>query len=122
MDEYLPSGLDNVFRALADPTRRAMLAQLADGESSVGELAAPFAISLSAASKHIQTLERAGLVKRDVRGRTHVCALDPKPLADADAWLKQYARFWGERLDTLEALLLADGASSRIAAENDPVA
>ena len=119
MIEYRPALLDQVFHALADPTRRAMLARLSEGERSVGELAAPFEMSLAAASKHIQTLERAGLVKRDVRGRTHVCALDPQPLADADAWLKHYARFWNERLDALETLLRAEDASARIADEHD---
>ncbi len=120
MIEHQGPGLDTIFHALADPTRRAMLATLSDGERSVGELAAPFEMSLAAASKHIQTLERAGLIKRDVRGRTHVCALEPKPLADANAWLKQYAHFWNERLDALESLLLADDMSSRAAHENDP--
>jgi DNA-binding transcriptional ArsR family regulator len=112
MIEYQPAPLDHIFHALADPTRRAMLAELAEGKRSVGELAAPFEMSLAAASKHIQTLERAGLITRDVRGRTHICALDPKPLADADAWLKRYARFWNERLDALEALLQSEDAAS----------
>jgi DNA-binding transcriptional ArsR family regulator len=102
------SGLDEIFRALADPTRRAMLASLREGERSVGELAAPHRISLAAASKHIKTLERAGLVKRTIVGRTHRCALDPAPLADADAWLRRYSAFWTERLDALESLLRAD--------------
>ena len=103
-----PSGLDEVFHALADPTRRAMLASLREGERSVGELAAPHRISLAAASKHIKTLERAGLVKRTIVGRTHRCALDPAPLADADAWLRRYSAFWTDRLDALDALLRAD--------------
>lgn len=103
-----PSGLDEVFHALADPTRRAMLASLREGERSVGELAAPHRISLAAASKHIKTLERAGLVKRTIVGRTHRCALDPAPLADADAWLRRYSAFWTERLDALDTLLRAD--------------
>jgi DNA-binding transcriptional ArsR family regulator len=102
------SGLDEIFRALADPTRRAMLASLREGERSVGELAAPHRISLAAASKHIKTLERAGLVKRTIIGRTHRCALDHAPLADADAWLRRYSAFWTERLDALESLLRAD--------------
>lgn len=120
MIEYQTSPLDHLFHALADPTRRAMLATLSDGERSVGELAAPFEMSLAAASKHIRTLERAGLIRRDVRGRTHVCAIDPRPLADADAWLKQYARFWNERLDALDALIRAEDASSHIATGNAP--
>lgn len=80
--------LDQVFQALADPTRRAMLALLGQGARKVGELAAPFQISLAAASKHIKTLERAGLIQRTVTGRTHLCALDPRPLARALAWLR----------------------------------
>jgi DNA-binding transcriptional ArsR family regulator len=113
MAEYLDSGLDDVFHALADATRRAMLAELIDGERSVGELAAPFEMSLAAASKHIKTLERAGLVRRDIRGRTHVCALDPAPLADANAWLRRYAAFWNERLDALERALREDEERKR---------
>ncbi len=112
MIEFQTAPLDGIFHALADPTRRAILAELASGERSVSELAAPFEMSLAAASKHIQTLERAGLIKRDVRGRTHICSLDPKPLADANAWLKRYARFWDDRLDALEALLHAEDASA----------
>ena len=100
--------LDLIFQALSDPTRRAMLRALAGRERSVGELAAPFDITLAAASKHIKTLERAGLVKRTVHGRTHLCALDAAPLAEADAWLHAYAKFWTARLDALEGLLEGD--------------
>jgi len=96
--------LDNVFHALADPTRRAMLASLAQGEHTVTELAEPFRMSLAAASKHVKTLERAGLVRRTVQGRTHVCRLEPAPLAEAHDWLRFYERFWNERLDALAAL------------------
>ncbi len=110
MAEYLKIELDDVFQALADPTRRAMLVQLTEGERSVGELAAPFEMSLAAASKHIKTLERAGLVRRDIRGRSPICTLDPTPLADANAWLHAYSRFWSARLDALEALLSAADA------------
>jgi DNA-binding transcriptional ArsR family regulator len=108
MAEYYPPHLDRVFHALSDATRRAMLARLVDGERSVGELAAPFEMSLAAASKHIKTLEGAGLVKREVRGRTHICTLEPAALADADAWLQRYAAFWDARLDALAALLNAE--------------
>lgn len=111
MIEYQTRSLDQVFQALADPTRRAMLADLRHRERSVGELAAPYRISLAAASKHIKTLERAGLVKRTVRGRTHLCALDAAPLADADGWLREYAQFWNTRLDALDALLRAENAA-----------
>jgi len=97
--------LDRVFRALADPTRRHMLRSLASRERTVGELAEPHRISLAAASKHIKALERAGLVRRTVQGRTHFCRLDPRPLAGAHDWLVFYRRFWSERLGALEALL-----------------
>ncbi len=97
--------LDAIFHALADPTRREMLRNLAARERSVGELAAPFRMSLAAASKHVKALERAGLLRRTVQGRTHLCRLAPEPLADVHAWLRFYERFWSERLDALEALL-----------------
>nr|WP_294851484.1 metalloregulator ArsR/SmtB family transcription factor [uncultured Sphingomonas sp.] len=105
MVEQHASRLDTVFHALGDLTRRQMLAALADGEKTVGELARPFSISLAAASKHIKALENAGLVRRDVRGRTHVCTLEAGPLAEAQSWLSHYERFWTERLDILEQLL-----------------
>lgn len=111
MVEHDSLALDTIFNALGDATRRAMLGELAKGERSVGELAAPFAMSLAAASKHIKVLEGAGLIRRDVRGRTHVCSLDPAPLMSADQWLGIYRRFWTGRLDTLEQLLRAEGAA-----------
>ena len=97
--------LDSVFHALGDATRRQMLRELARGERTVSELAEPFAISLAAASKHIKSLEHAGLIRREVRGRTHMCRLDAGPLASAHHWLSFYERFWNERLDVLERLL-----------------
>ena len=97
--------LDAVFHALGDPTRRRMLRELADGERTVGQLAEPFSISLAAASKHIKALESAGLIRREVRGRTHLCRLHPGPLASAHEWLSFYERFWTNRLDVLEQLL-----------------
>lgn len=97
--------LDAVFRALADPTRRAMLRSLSGRPRTVGELAEPFEISLAAASKHIKSLERAGLVQREVQGRTHVCRLDARPLHGGMEWMRHYERFWNERLDALDALL-----------------
>ncbi|AWK89951.1 ArsR/SmtB family transcription factor [Azospirillum thermophilum] len=100
--------LDGVFHALSDPTRRAMLRSLAEGERNIGELAAPFAMSLAAASKHVKVLEQAGLVRRRVVGRTHLCRIDPSPLAAAEDWLRFYERFWTGRLDRLEALLDQD--------------
>ncbi len=105
MVEHDSQTLDTIFHALGDATRRAMLGELAAGERTVGELAQPFAMSLAAASKHIKVLENAGLIRRDVRGRTHHCSLDPVPLASADQWLAIYRRFWTGRLDTLERLL-----------------
>ena len=103
--------LDAVFHALADPTRRAMLRGLADGPHTVGELAAPFAISLAGASKHIQVLQRAGLIEREVQGRVHTCRLDAAPLHEGVEWMRHYERFWTQRLDGLEALLKAEDAS-----------
>ncbi len=97
--------LDRVFRALGDPTRRAMLRRLATQEHTVGELAEPLEMSLAAASKHVKALEHAGLVRRTVRGRTHFCRLNPQPLEQADDWLRSYERLWTKRLEALEALL-----------------
>lgn len=102
MVEQMPEPLDAVFHALADPTRREMLRSLSLEEQSIGELAAPFRMSFAGASKHVKVLERAGLVRRTVRGRTHLCRLDPAPLAAAHGWLRFYERFWTERLDALE--------------------
>ncbi len=97
--------MDLVFRALGDQTRRAMLEQLAGGEQTVTALAEPFDMSLAAASKHIQTLERAGLVRRTVRGRIHYCRIDPRPLARADSWLRGYEKLWDTRIERLAELL-----------------
>jgi len=102
--------LNSVFHALGDATRRRMLRELARGERTVGELAEPFAISLAAASKHIKALENAGLIRREVRGRTHLCRLDPGPLASAHEWLGFYERFWTDRLAVLERLLRQEDA------------
>jgi len=103
--------LDTVFHALGDATRRRMLRELAGGERTVGQLAEPFAISLAAASKHIKALEHAGLIRREVRGRTHLCRIDPGPLASAHQWLSFYQRFWTDRLNVLERLLREEDAS-----------
>ena len=100
--------LDIIFRALGDATRRGMLASLALGEKTVGELAEPFAMSFAGASKHVKALEEAGLIRREVRGRTHICRLEPGPLASADQWLRHYERLWTGRLDALERLLRED--------------
>ena len=97
--------LDAAFHALADPTRRGMLASLALGEKSVGELAAPFAMSFAGASKHVKVLEGAGLVARRKVGRMHICRLEPGPLAEAERWLRQWEHFWTVSLDRLQALV-----------------
>jgi len=106
------SELDAVFRALADPTRRAMLRDLAQAPRTIGELAAPHAISLAGASKHIQMLERAGLLTREVHGRVHTCRLEAGPLHAGAEWIRHYEQFWNSKLDALDALLQADQADS----------
>jgi DNA-binding transcriptional ArsR family regulator len=110
MVELQASRLGTVFHALGDATRRRMLRELAIGERTVSELAEPFAMSLAAASKHIKALESAGLIRREVRGRTHLCRLNPAPLASAHEWLSFYERFWTARLDDLERLLRIEDA------------
>ena len=97
--------LDQVFHALSDATRRDMLRRLAAREHTVSELAAPFHMSLAAASKHIRVLEEAGLIRRTVEGRTHRCRIEPSPLAGIGRWLRRYERFWTRRLDALERAL-----------------
>lgn len=104
--------IDATFHALSDATRRRMLRELSAGERTVGQLAEPHAMSLAAASKHIKVLESAGLVRREIRGRTHVCRLDPGPLATAHQWLAFYERFWTGSLDALERLLREEDARS----------
>lgn len=121
MVEHDSLQLNAIFHALGDATRRQMLRQLSGGERTVSELAKPFAISLAAASKHIRALEGAGLIRREVRGRTHICRLDPGPLASADQWLRYYERFWTGRLDALEQLLRADDARKAAARKNRPL-
>lgn len=105
MVEFQDSTLDSLFHALGDATRRRMLQNLAAGERTVGQLAEPFAMSLAAASKHVKTLEAAGLIEREIQGRQHLCRLQAAPLAAAQQWLSHYERFWTARLDRLEALL-----------------
>ena len=100
--------LDNTFRALADPTRRGMLANLALGEKSIGELAAPFEMSFAGASKHVKVLEEAGLIARRKQGRTHLISIEARPLEEAERWLRQWEKFWSSRLDRLQALVEAD--------------
>ncbi len=99
------SHLDATFAALADPTRRAILARLATGEASVLELAQPFAMSQPAISKHLKVLEQAGLIARGRDAQRRPCRLRAKPLKEAAAWLGDYRRFWEESFDKLDALL-----------------
>ena len=108
MVDIQEAGLDAVFHALGDATRRRMLSSLAQGERTVGQLAEPFHMSLAAASKHVKALEGAGLIHREIRGRTHICRLEAAPLSAADEWLRHYEQFWNTRLDRLEALLRQD--------------
>jgi len=97
--------LDVTFRALADPTRRGMLASLALGDKSIGELGEPFQMSFAGASKHVKVLESAGLVARRKAGRRQICTLKAEPLKEAEDWLRQWEKFWSVRLDRLEALV-----------------
>ena len=100
--------LDVTFRALADPTRRGMLANLALGDKSVGELGEPFRMTFAGASKHVKVLETAGLVERRKAGRKQICTLRPEPLREAEDWLRQWEKFWSVRLDGLQALVDAE--------------
>lgn len=101
-----PDQLSNTFAALADPTRRAILARLAMGEASVKELAAPFEMSLPAVSKHLKVLERARLIIRGRSAQWRPCRLEAKPLAEATDWLEHYRLFWEQRFDHLDDYLL----------------
>jgi len=100
--------LDQVYGAIASPTRRAILTVLAGGEVNVGQLAQRFPVSFNAVSKHVKVLERAGLVSRRVRGREHRLSLRPRPLREAARWLARQRAFWDFRLDALEAVLRDD--------------
>jgi DNA-binding transcriptional ArsR family regulator len=102
------STLDLAFAALADPTRRRIVARLACGSARVSDLATPFDMSLNAVSKHLKVLERAGLVHRQRRGREHFLRLRAAPLREVTAWTSKYERFWSERLDALGQFLAQD--------------
>ena len=104
--------MDEVFHALAHEVRRNMVSRLRTGELSVSELARPLPMSLEAASKHVQVLERAGLVTRRKIGRSHLCRLEPQGLAPATRWLTQLEAYWSERLDALERVLTDDAPST----------
>ena len=100
--------LDRTFQALADPTRRGMLANLALGDKSIGELGEPFRMTFAGASKHVRVLESAGLIERRKAGRRQICTLKAGPLAEAERWLRQWEKFWTVRLDRLEAAIERD--------------
>jgi DNA-binding transcriptional ArsR family regulator len=100
-----PERLDAIFAALADPTRRAIITRLSSGEASVNELAEPFAMSQPAISKHLKVLERAGLISRSRDAQRRPRKLEPRPLAEATAWLEKYRRFWEGSFQNLDALL-----------------
>jgi DNA-binding transcriptional ArsR family regulator len=100
-----PDRLSNTFSALADPTRRAILARLATGEASVTELAEPFEISMPAVSKHLKVLERAGLIARGRAAQWRPCRLEAAPLKDVARWVEHYRRFWEQSFDRLDAYL-----------------
>ena len=104
--------LDAMFSAVANPTRRAILAALARKPATVTEIARPFPVSLNAISKHLMVLERAGLIRRKVVGREHHCSIKIKRLREGAAWFDHYRRFWEERLDSLERHLVARSKSS----------
>ena len=97
--------LDQVFFALSDPTRRAILARLTEGRTTIGELAAPFDMSKPAITKHMKVLERAGLITRRIKGREHQCSLSTSGLKTAEDWITFHRRFWESRLDALDTLL-----------------
>ncbi len=100
-----PAALDATFAALADPTRRAILARLAEGEASVMELAAPFAMSQPAVSKHLKVLEQAGLISRGRDAQRRPCRIEAAPLREATGWLERYRQVWEHNYERLDALL-----------------
>lgn len=106
MVEYRGVVLDQVFAAIADPTRREILEMLRSEPATITRIARAFPISLNAVSKHVKVLEGAGLVHREVRGREHHCALSAEPLGDASMWIEHYRQFWEARLDALEQHLV----------------
>ena len=104
----MESGLDAIFHALSDPTRRAILRDIAGGERTVGAVAKPYPISLAATSKHLKVLERANLIHREKRGSYQIVRINPEPLRQAEEWLAFYEKFWNERLDVVQAILEAE--------------
>jgi DNA-binding transcriptional ArsR family regulator len=108
MVDYPSEQLDCVFHALSDPTRRKLLQRLTERDRSISELAAPFDMSLEAVSKHVKVLERAGLVRRTIEGRRHICRLDAQPMHGGLEWIRHYEQYWNHRLDVLEDLLQSE--------------
>jgi DNA-binding transcriptional ArsR family regulator len=115
-----PDRLSATFQALADPTRRAILARLALGETSVSELASPFKMSMPAVSKHLKVLEHAGLITRSRDAQMRPCKIEVKALKEADGWLEEYRRLWEQRLDRLEDYLKAIQAKAPHSKETKP--
>ena len=107
------SELDRIFSALSDATRRAILRALTVRPATINEIAKPFPVSLNAISKHVMILERAGLLRRQIRGREHYCWIEPGPLREADAWLQQYRQFWELRMEALQEYLLRKYKTSK---------
>jgi len=103
VDNSRSAELNLVFSALADPTRRAILRRLTEHPATINEIAEPFRVSLNAISKHVMKLERAGMLRREIKGRQHYCWIRPGPLREANQWLEHYRQFWEQRLDSLEA-------------------
>jgi DNA-binding transcriptional ArsR family regulator len=113
MGEYSAGLLDRVFSAVSDPTRRAILARLADSDARVTDVASAFPISLNSTSKHIRVLEGAGLVRRRLQGREHILTLDAAPLAEAAIWIDHYRRFWSEQLASLDSFVTSRDKRTR---------
>jgi DNA-binding transcriptional ArsR family regulator len=120
VNNVMPDSLSATFAALADPTRRAILARLAMGETSVSDLAEPFDMSLPAVSKHLKVLERAGLIARGREAQWRPCRLKPIALREVDDWLEKYRRFWEERFDRLDDYLRELQAKDKKAGRKQP--
>jgi DNA-binding transcriptional ArsR family regulator len=113
MGEYAAGTLDRVFSAVSDPTRRAILARLAESDARVTDVAGAFPISLNSTSKHIRVLEGAGLVRRRVQGREHILSLDAAPLAEVAEWIEHYHRFWSDQLASLDTFVTSRDNAER---------
>ena len=108
MVNYNNTQLDTVFSALSDSTRRAMLSRLASGEMSVTDLARPFTLSKPAITKHLKVLEKAGLMRRQISGRVHICRLEPGSLSQVSQWVAFYEKFWTSKFDALDSYLSSE--------------